>query len=217
MERQRFMRVYDPPAIIKKVLPAYKWNTLNGQMLLTFDDGPNPGTTQLILKELSDMKVKALFFCVGNNINRYGSLFPEILSEGHIAGNHTYNHRKLSFLEESSVSDELERTNLAAMDKFGYRLRYFRPPFGKFDLKTAGIAKRKGLTPVLWSLLTYDFRNDFQIVKQSIDKSLRKNSIIVFHDSNKSASILIDSLKYLRDYSAAQGLRFGVPDECLSK
>ena len=57
--------LYNPPILLKKVFNDFSWNTNNGKVLLTFDDGPNPGTTEIILKKLSEEKIKALFFCVG--------------------------------------------------------------------------------------------------------------------------------------------------------
>lgn len=211
------MHVYDPPLIIKKVLPLFFWNTADGRILLTFDDGPNPGTTEIILKTLNECGLKAMFFCVGNNVRRYGSLLGEVLSEGHQIGNHTFNHRKLSFIDKKIVSDELGETNKIVFDKFGCRLKYFRPPFGKFDFKTHRIAKNNGLRMVLWSLLTYDFQNNIGTVKDSISKSLKKDSIVVLHDNTKSAGVIRESIILLYEEAMRKGYQFGEADTCLSE
>ncbi|RJP66580.1 MAG: polysaccharide deacetylase family protein, partial [Ignavibacteriales bacterium] len=59
---------FNPPGIIKACFSKFYWNTTNGKVLLTFDDGPLEKNTQLILDELKKINAKALFFCVGENI-----------------------------------------------------------------------------------------------------------------------------------------------------
>jgi len=87
---------YNPPLIIKKIFNNFIWETSNNKILLTFDDGPNPGTTEIILEELNNQKIKAVFFCVGNNIHKYPELAKDILANGHLIANHTYNHKIIS-------------------------------------------------------------------------------------------------------------------------
>ena len=62
--------LYDPPVLIKKIFPSTRWNTSNNKILLTFDDGPVEGNTEKILGELKKYNINALFFCVGNNIEK---------------------------------------------------------------------------------------------------------------------------------------------------
>lgn len=211
------MHVYDPPLVIKKALPFFHWNTADGRILMTFDDGPNPDTTGTILSALNKYGIKSLFFCVGNNLDRYGSLLSEILSEGHEVGNHTYNHKKLSFIQAQAVRDEIERTNNIAYDKFGVKMKYFRPPYGKFDHKTYRIVKSKGLNMVLWSLLTYDFQNDFGVVKKGVSNNLRQNSIVVLHDNTKSKGVLKDSIELIAEEASVKNYQFGTAESCLLK
>lgn len=217
MERQKLMHLYDPPLIIKKALPFFHWNTADGRILLTFDDGPNPDTTNIILSALNRHKIKAMFFCVGNNVSRYGSLFSEILSEGHEIGNHTYNHRKLSFAGKDAAIEEIERTNRVVFETSGRHLKFFRPPYGKFDFWTHRIAKDNGLNMVLWSLLTYDFQNNLSVVSRGIRKSLKKNSIIVLHDNTKSKGVLKDSIDLIAEEASRKSFTFGTSETCLVK
>lgn len=217
MERQKLMHVYDPPLIIKKALPFFHWNTLDGRILLTFDDGPNPDTTEIILSELNRHRVKSLFFLVGNNVSRYGSLFNEILSEGHEIGNHTYNHKKLSFAARNAAAEEIERTNKIVFEKSGRRMKYFRPPYGKFDHKTHRIAENNGLSMVLWSLLTYDFQNNLSVVRSGVRKSLKNNSIVVLHDNTKSMGVLKASIDMILEEASRKNFTFGTAETCLGK
>ena len=86
---------YNPPLIIKKLFKEFLWKTSNNRILLTFDDGPNPGITDKILLALNELKIKALIFCIGENIKRNNELVNQILDEGHTIGNHTYYHKVL--------------------------------------------------------------------------------------------------------------------------
>ena len=87
---------YSPPLIIKKLFKDFYWNTSNGKILLSFDDGPTTELTEVILNILSQNKIKAAFFCLGNNVKNSQSLVNDILTEGHLIGNHTFNHKRLT-------------------------------------------------------------------------------------------------------------------------
>lgn len=205
---------YDPPFIIKQIFPGFQWESKIDKILLTFDDGPVYGNTDIILRKLNDFKVKAVFFCVGNNILKSTSLASEILKEGHIIGNHTFNHSKLTMPSFDNYA-EIDRFNELAKDKLGYDVKYFRPPHGRFNLSTGKLLKNKKLTNIMWSLLTYDFKGNSSLVKYSVVKYLKKNSIIVLHDSLKSRDIILDSISFIADEVSGKGFRFGEPAECL--
>jgi peptidoglycan-N-acetylglucosamine deacetylase len=205
---------YDPPFILKQVFPDFRWESKVDKILLTFDDGPVSGITENILRKLNDFKIKAVFFCVGNNILNNSSLASEILKEGHIVGNHTFNHSKLTLPGFDDYA-QIDRFNELAKDKLGIEVKYFRPPHGRFNLSTGKLLKKKKLTNVMWSLLTYDFRGNSSLVKYSVVKYLKKNSIIVLHDSLKSRDIISDSISFIVDEVSGKGFRFGEPAECL--
>jgi hypothetical protein len=68
---------------------------------------------------------------------------------------------------------------------------------------------------VMWSLLTYDYKNDFDVVKFAVSKYLRSNSIVVLHDNNKSKDVIKDSINFIADEAARKGYSIGEPIECL--
>ena len=207
--------LYNPPLILKKAFGGFKWNTSNGKILLTFDDGPVPETTEIILKLLNENKIKAAFFCVGNNIKNYPELTQNIINKGHLIGNHTFNHKKLSEISYSETVNEINSFTLLLKDKFNYDVKYFRPPHGKFKFNTTSLVKKCGLINIMWSLLTYDFRGDIKKVKTSVEKYLRKDSIVVLHDSIKSMSIIQDSINIILETANKNGYEIGEPEECL--
>jgi len=206
---------YNPPSIVKNIFKQFHWATTDEKVLLTFDDGPNPGTTEKILLTLNQHNIKALFFCVGNNVDENDELTKAILENGHTIGNHTFNHKILNKLNNIDAKEEIEKTNSLLLEKYEYKLKYFRPPHGKLNFKVKNLISESGLKCVMWSLLTYDYQNDFKKVKFAIDNYLAKNSIIVLHDSNKSKDIIIDSIKYIADSVKERGFRFGEANECL--
>ena len=95
--------LYNPPILVKKVFNNFQWDSINEKVLITFDDGPNPNSTELILKELENQKINAVFFCVGENLEKYPSLAKEIISSGHLIANHTQQHRKITTLSNDEI------------------------------------------------------------------------------------------------------------------
>ena len=207
--------LYNPPLIIKKLFKSFYWQTTNNKILLTFDDGPNPGTTEKILNALNRLKITSLHFCVGENLDRYKDLTNNILSEGHAIGNHTYYHKTLTSLSTKESLEEIRSVNSLMRTDYSYNIKYFRPPYGRINFKTKKIVNETGMKCVMWNLLTYDYKNDIKRVKFSIDNYMQNNSIIVLHDNNKSSDFIVDSIKYIADAATTKGYEFGVPGECL--
>ena len=182
---------YNPPIIVKKMFSNFQWNSETEKVMLTFDDGPNPNTTKLILNELEKHSVKSIFFCVGENLERYPEITKEILASGHEIGNHTFSHQRITKQKKSELFNAIEKVQNIAQEKYGYEIKYFRPPHGRFNLRSNKTLSEFNLINVMWSLLTYDYKNDLNIVKFALSKNLNKNSIIVLHDSNKSKDIVV--------------------------
>ena len=211
------MRIlHQPPVLVQKLFTEFIWKSTTDKVLVTFDDGPNPSTTEKILGTLRDEKIHALFFCVGNNIQRYQNLAKMIISEKHLIGNHTYNHKILAKLPSVKIEEELFLTNRMIEEVSGSIPKYFRPPHGRFTFSLGLTLKHFNMKNVMWTLLPYDYKNDAKVVKFAIKNYLAKNSIVVLHDSDKSAPIICDTIKYLADEVRNKNIQFGTPEECLS-
>jgi len=206
---------YSPPFLIRKAFNDFVWETANDKILLTFDDGPTQEATEIILKILSSNKIKAVFFCVGNNIAKHPSLAEKILNDGHKIANHTMNHRLLSRMSREESIKELSEFNTLMKNKFNYNVKYFRPAHGIFNFRTNGLMKELNLKCVMWNLLTYDFENNIEKVKFAFAKYLQRNSIIVFHDNIKSRDIIENALNYTIEFAGKRSYEFGEPADCL--
>ncbi|MBT8380504.1 MAG: polysaccharide deacetylase family protein [Ignavibacteria bacterium] len=206
---------YCPPVLIKKLFDDFIWQTTNNKILLTFDDGPTEKSTPIILESLNKHKIKAAFFCVGENIQKYTKLTEHLIDEGHLIANHTMQHKLITKISSVETAYEISSFNKLLMNNFNYVVKYFRPPHGRFNLKTNGILKNQKLKCVMWSLLSHDYKNDFEKLKNGIDKYLCANSIIVFHDNIKSNPILDKSLNYTIDAATKKGYQIGEPEDCL--
>jgi len=206
---------YNPPSIVKIFNRNFYWSTRNNKILLTFDDGPTKAATLKILNILKVNHLKAVFFCVGNNVKNQQALAERILSDGHTIANHTMNHKLLTKMSREGSIDEITAFNTLLKEKFNYSIKYFRPAYGRFNLKTNGILKELNLECVMWNLLTYDYENNIEKVKYAIDNYLNKNSIIVFHDSIKCSDIIEVALNYTIEQAVKKGFKFGEPEVCL--
>lgn len=150
------------PDYIKKILAdnggVYMGSPDEKKLYLTFDEGYENGYTEEILKTLKEKEVPAAFFITGDYLNRSEELVKKMIDEGHIIGNHTKGHKnlhKLSSYEEiakeiSSLDDEFEA-------KFGFRMKYMRPPEGEYSARVLAVAKDMGYKTVFWSFAYKDW------------------------------------------------------------
>lgn len=179
------------------------WNVKEAvnQVYLTFDDGPTPELTIPILEILKRFRVKATFFLVGENVERYPELFQRIMAEGHSVGSHTYNHLNALNVEEA---DYLENVEHAA------RLipsHLFRPPHGK--IKPSIIKKLKDKYQiVMWTILSGDFDPNVNPQKcfENATKKTNSGDIIVFHDNVKARTNVLEALPRTLDYFLKKGI-----------
>jgi peptidoglycan/xylan/chitin deacetylase (PgdA/CDA1 family) len=107
---------------VKKLFKNFIWNSSKGKILLTFDDGPTIESTEIILKTLSDKKIKAAFFCVGNNVSNHPELVNQVLAERHLIGNHTYNHKRLTQISNYEAEEEIDSFNNLLKEKFNCKV-----------------------------------------------------------------------------------------------
>lgn len=209
------MNFFTPPKLITRLFSNFIWKTSNNKILLTFDDGPTEDATLRILKVLNANHLKAMFFCVGNNIKNRQALAGEILSEGHTIATHTMNHKLLTKMNRKELISDITAFKDLMNEKFNYDIKFFRPPYGIFNLRTNSVLNELNIKCVMWNLLTYDYENNIKKVKFAVDNYLKENSILVFHDSIKCSYIIEEALNHTIEQVNNRGMEFGEPEECL--
>jgi peptidoglycan/xylan/chitin deacetylase (PgdA/CDA1 family) len=176
------------PWLLKKIYPTYIWDikTNKKEIYLTFDDGPHPVITDLVLGQLKKFSAKATFFCIGKNVVENPDVFKRIIENGHIIGNHTYSH-----LNGWKTNDELYLKDIAEANRL-IDSSLFRPPYGRITSYQAK-ALSKAMTRsnpkiVMWSILSGDFdqRISSEKIIYKVIRYAKPGSIIVFHDSEKA-------------------------------
>ena len=132
--------------------------TSRKSIALTFDDGPNPHNTPLLLELLAGKGIKATFFVVGRRVRRFRDLLKQTADAGHEIGNHCDHHVPLSFLPRSIISRELEVCGNLVEGVTGKKPRFMRPPMGWFNDKVLEVTRGLGYEPVIGSVHPQDSR-----------------------------------------------------------
>ena len=178
--------------ILKKFFPSILFNTTEN-IHLTFDDGPHPIATPLVLQALANRNIKATFFLLGQNAQKFPELVHEIHTQGHQIGNHSFTHTNLIFKNKTFVREEILQTKETLDAIIGTHSQYFRPPYGYFDWTTMNVLRELGLTCVLWNVDSKDYRLNSKInVSRRVIHKTKNGSILLLHD-NLETSQRIDT------------------------
>jgi len=174
-------------------------NTNKKIISLSFDDGPDPVITPLILSVLENHNMPASFFCVGEKIEKNPELVKKAFQKGHIIGNHSYSHSKIFDLRSTkNMVKEIERTSDLIEKTIGEKPLLFRPPFGVTNPLLAKAIKRTGVTSVGWSLRSWDTNGKVDTVVERLKRKIHPGEVILLHDNRaNTVEILNRFLPYL--------------------
>ncbi len=193
------------PFFIRWFYPQSLWRVKTKEKVayLTFDDGPIPEVTPWVLELLKKEKIKATFFCVGENVKKHPEVYQRVISEGHRTGNHTFNH-----LQSFRTPSNQYLKNIEVSEQYMHS-KLFRPPHGQLRPRILKAIQKK-YSVVFWDLLSCDFdaskspEDCFEIVR----KKARPGSVIVFHDSLKAEKNMKYALQKTISHLKKQGYRF---------
>ncbi len=182
-------------------------------IVLTFDDGPDPSVTPKVLEVLKKNNVKAVFFFIGHKAENFPGLVKQAFEEGHIIGNHSYSHHDLYGLYSSGkVAADMERSAEVIKNIIGVKPMFFRPPFGVTNPNIKTALKKLKLLPVGWSLRSLDTMNKGpEKLKKRISK-VKAGDIVLFHDRITGIDLVTD--EFIRTCRQQQ-LEFARLDEAL--
>ena len=206
------MLIEQPPQIYRLFFPGAYWRipAFEGKpksVYLTFDDGPTPEMTPWIIEVLDKYRIKATFFCVGENVLQFPILYSKLIDNGHRVGNHTFNHLQgIRCLSKNYVRNIAEATKYIDSD-------LFRPPHGHMRLPQL-IRLRKIFRIIMWDVVTRDYNPHLKSndVFNNIKRYTRNGSIIVFHDSLKAKGRIEQALPQAIEWLLNEGYQFCIFD-----
>ena len=177
---------------------------------LTFDDGPNRKYTPILLDGLKERGVHATFFLMGKNIEGEEDIVKRMSEEGHLIGNHSYEHIQLTKAGAKAVCEAVEHTQQQIEAITGKRPEYIRPPYGDWNEE---LEEEIGMTPVLWSLDSLDWKlKDTGKIIHQVLKDVKDGDIILLHDIFPSS---VEAALELIDILQKEGYDFVTADELL--
>ena len=158
-------------------------------VVLTYDDGPEPGGTDAVLKVLAGHGVTATFFVLLSRTRRYPGLLSELLAAGHEIGLHGVDHQRLTTLDPAHVAQRTADARHELEDTIGREVRWFRPPYGGQSAATWEAVRGTGLIPVVW---TADLRDWTDITDEErlsgVRELTRPGAVILAHDGFATAA-----------------------------
>ena len=158
---------------------------------LTFDDGPYPLDTPLLLDTLSDLHVHATFFLIGDDALEYPLLAQRIAHEGHEIANHTLTHPEhFEDLDAADVTAELTG-GARVLERYSSdpAIRtMMRPPHGRYSEETVRAAQRAGYQMILWNDDPGDWHRRVRPAQlaQHLENSASAPDIILLHSGRMS-------------------------------
>ncbi|MEP6901354.1 MAG: polysaccharide deacetylase family protein [Actinomycetota bacterium] len=173
-------------AVRSQILGKTVWcgNGNNNSVALTFDDGPSPDTEKL-LDVLRAAKVKATFFLLGENVEKYPEIARRIAAEGHEIGNHSFSHPIFLFCTASKTRSELAKTQEIIKKVTGVKPKLMRPPCGVRSRAYFAAAQELGLQTIQWSDTGFDWKKiSSEQIARNILETVQSDSIILLHDGD---------------------------------
>ena len=184
---------------------------------LTFDLGYEAGYTENILDTLKANDVKACFFITAHYLNTQPDIVKRMIEEGHDVGNHTVNHKSMPEISDSEVEKEVMNLHTAIYEKFGYEMKYLRPPKGEYCERTLALCNKMNYQTIMWSFAYDDWDENKQgreaYGKEKILNNTHPGEVMLLHGTSKdNMNILDECIKTIK----SDGYEFKKLDEFVS-
>lgn len=183
---------------------------------MTFDDGPHPQNTPRLLDILRARNIKATFYVIGRNVDRYPQIARRIVAEGHEIGNHTYTHRKLTTLSDAQVRQEMSKTQNSIGKATGVRPATMRPPYGALHTRQRKeVFSEFGYPTILWSVDPEDWRRPgVAVVRSRLVNRAHNGAILLAHDLHAPT---VDAMPGTFDSLLGKGYKFITVSQMLAQ
>jgi peptidoglycan/xylan/chitin deacetylase (PgdA/CDA1 family) len=150
---------------------------------LTFDDGPSPASTPVLLELLAQYELPATFFVIGRHAAAHPELIAAILAQGHAIGNHSYDHDNLLMLRSRAILEKNIQATQEVLNKAGIHPLVFRPPIGIISPRLQPVLASLGLHTITFSCRIFDRGNrNVHNLASRVLKKLRPGDILLLHD-----------------------------------
>ena len=152
------------------------------QVVLTFDDGPDPEVTPQVLDVLARHGASATFFVLGTRVGRWPDLVQRIVAEGHEVGVHGVDHRRVPGQPRDDVAAALSEFRAELAELTGTPIRWYRPPHGAQTLATWRMVRTLGMVPVFWSGTNWDWKPVTPEQRLAKASTATPGAIVLAHD-----------------------------------
>ena len=165
------------------------------KVYLTFDEGYENGYSAKILDALKEKKASGVFFVTYDYVKKNPDLVRRMIDEGHIVGNHSYNHPSMPKISMEKGKEEIQKLHDYVKAEFNYTMTLFRPPMGEYSEQTLAMTQSLGYKTIFWSFAYKDWDPKNQMgadkAKEKVLKSLHPGAIYLLHAVSKdNAEIL---------------------------
>jgi peptidoglycan-N-acetylglucosamine deacetylase len=190
-------------------------STVSGGVALTFDDGPDPDSTPLVLDALDEAGLHATFFVVGEQLIQHHAIAREAVARGHELGLHCFAHSRYASLPGRLAADDVARALGVYEVAVGSRPRWLRPPYGEFDEASYEACADLGMEPVYWSAWGLDWEDiGPERIADLVSRDLDDGAVILLHDSPRygprgSAASTAEAVPLIAAAASERGLRLG--------
>ncbi|WP_027415902.1 polysaccharide deacetylase family protein [Aneurinibacillus terranovensis] len=190
---------------IKSVLPFGKLianvPAKNKTVYLTFDDGPNERTKEMVAV-LDKYGVKATFFWIGENIK--DDIVPvakQMVAEGHVIGTHTMHHTSMAHKSLQEQEAIINQTTSFISQKIGAPIVYFRPPYGAVDKNTRIASQDTKQSLIYWEVDSEDWKypHNPQKILSNIESEVKPNAIILMHEKAWTLELIPKVISILKN------------------
>jgi peptidoglycan-N-acetylglucosamine deacetylase len=203
--------VTDDPVLAKA--DRIDGDELRGMVAFTFDDGPNPETTPDVIDALQKYDIPATFFIVtqrllGKRGEKSRDLLAKEIAAGFLVEDHSMTHPKLKGASPKTLAAEIDASVKVLAKEAGHPIGMFRPPYGNFDGVGRAWLRKRGLTEVLWSVDTLDWKaRDAERLRKKVFKMIvaQQGGVVLMHDVKPiTAKIVADVLDDLEAENCAR-------------
>ncbi|WP_397538902.1 polysaccharide deacetylase family protein [Rummeliibacillus pycnus] len=201
----RILRIFLTVLLMYTVLPYILTSVLglgvtkkrksSGKIAITFDDGPNPIYTPVVLDVLKKYDVQATFFVHGSKAAMHPELLLRMQREGHLIGIHNYVHRANWLMSPWGVKKQLDQSSKIIEGITGTKPIYYRPPWGLVNLFYPTLLKDYKI--ILWSVMARDWKSvgGSERIKNELLTKIKKGDIILLHDNGETFGADLDAPK----------------------